>query len=193
MREIEVKAKVKNWDMLITKLDALGVKLSPPIHQHDTIYVDGDWEFTQFVSDRNILRIRRQGDKSILTLKRPGKNELDCTECETEVSNPESTHKMLKLMGYRPFIEVKKERRKAKYGGLKPPHSLLENEEQIEICLDRVEDLGEYIEVEKLTKDNNVEKIQQELFSFLETLGISKSDQETHGYDTLMRLKQLKK
>jgi len=190
MQEIEVKARVKNQNQLMSKLGDLGIKLSEPIFQHDTIFAEQDWEFTQFVTERNILRIRRENNRTVLTLKRPGKNELDAEEHETEISNPDSMSDMLKLMEYLPVVEVKKERQKAKYNQ-NHPSPLLRKGGEIEICLDEVEELGTYIEVEKLVKEADTEKVQEELFQFLESLGIARSDRETHGYDTLMRLKQI--
>jgi adenylate cyclase class IV len=54
--------------------------------------------------------------------------------------------------------------------------------------LDEVDGLGSYIEVEKMS-DEDGEKIQNELFDFLQILGVSKEDRVLKGYDTLMWLK----
>ena len=80
----------------------------------------------------------------------------------------------------KPFIEVKKHRQKARFNDM-------------ELCLDEIDDLGTFIEIEKLTNDEDTERIQAELFDFLLTLGIQKEDRITQGYDTLMRLNQEKK
>jgi hypothetical protein len=50
--------------------------------------------------------------------------------------------------------------------------------------------LGEFIEVEKMTEEVDGEKIQEELFQFLETLGVSRSDRALHGYDVLLNQKK---
>ena len=51
-------------------------------------------------------------------------------------------------------------------------------------------DLGDFIEAEKIVKDENHEdrkKTQEELFAFLETLGISKADRVIDGkYDIML-------
>lgn len=176
MQEIEVKARVRDVDHLKKALREKGVVFNAPDRQHDIVYTEGDWEFVKFQNDRNILRIRNQTERSILTLKRPGVNELHSTEHETSIADPKEMHEILLLMGYNPIVEVKKNRQKAKALGL-------------EFCLDEVEGLGWYIEVEKLTEDDSrVEEVQEELIAFLESVGLSREDRESRGYDTLVRL-----
>ena len=64
------------------------------------------------------------------------------------------------------------------------------NFKDIEIVLDKVKHLGEFIEAEKIVKHKNHEdrkKVQEELFAFLETLGISKKDHVIDGkYDIML-------
>ncbi len=83
-------------------------------------------------------------------------------------------HEILCILGWKPILEVKKIRRKGKLG-------------EYEICLDQVEKLGNFVELEKLA-DNEAdpEQIKEELFKELETLGLSRDDEETKGYDTHM-------
>lgn len=177
MNEVEVKAKVRDLNSLQKKLQAVGIKFGEPIRQDDVIYSTGDWKFTQFTNDRNILRIRRQNKEVIFTLKRPGKNELDSIEREVTISDAKQMEDILGYLDYKEEVRVSKIRRKAKYNGL-------------EICLDQVKGLGDFIEVEKLTTEKDTESIQEELFKLLESWGIDRADRETHGYDTLMELKQ---
>jgi adenylate cyclase class 2 len=80
------------------------------------------------------------------------------------------------LMGYYEFNTVSKVRRKCRY-------------KNYEICLDEVEELGNFIEVEKMS-DEPSEVVQEELFTFLESLGISREDRATKGYDILLYQKQ---
>ena len=58
----------------------------------------------------------------------------------------------------------------------------------MEICLDVVEGLGTFIEVEAFA-DGKTEEVQERLFAFLRTLGIKDEDRVTKGYDTLVREK----
>ncbi len=81
---------------------------------------------------------------------------------------------MLLILGWKPEVEVKKIRKKGKLG-------------EYEICLDRVEKLGEYVELEKMTDDNaNPDEVRKELFIALAPFSFSEKDEETKGYDTQM-------
>lgn len=176
MREIEIKIRTKKLKEVEQKLAERGCKLSAPIHQHDLVYSPrgavNQWE--QAKEGDIVLRIRRQGDRAIFTLKQQRTNELDNIEIETDVSDPDALHRALLLMGCSPIVEVKKARRKGNFDGY-------------EICLDEVEQLGTFVELEKLTGDNaDVAQVSEELFQVLESLGLSRQDQETRGYDTQM-------
>ncbi len=82
-------------------------------------------------------------------------------------------------MGYYEAIKMTKKRQKCKH-------------KDLTICLDEVEELGAFIEIEKLTSDKNVVEIQNELFKFLEELGIQKNDIAHKGYDILLYEKNMK-
>lgn len=169
MNEIEVKAKVKDFDLLIDNLKKLGCVLSEPIIQDDYIYQkkDGGKE-----KGFPVLRIRKQNNKILFTLKKNRSNELDCIEKEIEVNNDIILSEIIELLDYIKTVEVHKKRIKT-------------NHEDYEICLDSVNNLGYFIEVEKMS-DEDGQKIQNELFDFLETIGIKKEDRVLKGYDTLL-------
>jgi predicted adenylyl cyclase CyaB len=84
---------------------------------------------------------------------------------------------ILKLIKYKEAILVDKKRIKT-------------NLNDIEIVLDEVKDLGEFIEAEKIVTNENQEdrkKIQEELFAFLETLGVAQEDHIVDGkYDIML-------
>lgn len=179
MQEIEVKARVKNKELVLQKLDELGCMLSSPITQKDRIYIQHGATFPIALGD-NALRIREQNNTFIFTLKQPQKNELDCIEQEVTIDDPESMDEICKLLGYYEVSQVEKIRRKCRY-------------QEYEICLDEVKNLGTFIEVEKQVEAGNGEAVQKELFAFLQTLGITASDQVFHGYDILLYQQQKKK
>jgi adenylate cyclase class 2 len=76
-------------------------------------------------------------------------------------------------MGYKEAVRINKTRVITHYNGC-------------EICIDEVEGLGSFIEMEKLAKEGDSEKIQEELFEFFKRLGITNEDRVFWGYDTLM-------
>lgn len=72
-----------------------------------------------------------------------------------------------------PYSErSKKTRRKTKY-------------KDIEICVDEVEWLGNFIKVEKMTKTNNTEEIEHELVAFIRQLWLHEKERVYQWYDVL--------
>jgi adenylate cyclase class 2 len=177
--EIEVKAKIKNLDNIISKLEEIGCVLNQPVAQDDCVYNKKGISPKNHSHGTPVLRIREQVGKITFTLKKNRNNELDCIEKEVNVSDKNKLEEIIKLLDFEKTVEVHKKRRRGEYN-------------DYEICLDEVDGLGSFIEVEKMT-DENGEKIQNELFDFLQTLGISKEDQVFNGYDTLVWLKNNQK
>lgn len=183
MHEIEVKFRIKNLQDLEQKLGDRGCILSDPIKQHDTVYSKaGDTSVWEGMKEGYIvIRIRRENKGAIFTLKQQRTNELDNIEYETKIDDPEALHQSLLLLGFKPEVEVKKIRRKGKLG-------------EDEICLDEVEELGGFVELERLTNDSaDPKKVAEELYKKLELLGVSRNDEEKRGYDTqLFQLHKVK-
>lgn len=172
MKEVEVKAKIQNIADIQTKLLELGCKFSELLIQKDKIFLHNSIEFPDIKKGTVILRIRNSNGNLIMTLKKQLENELDNIEKEITINNPNQGEEILKHLDFREVLRVTKKRITCKY-------------KEFEICLDEVEQLGTFIEVEKITSEDSIQT-QKELFEFLETLGIKKEDQVMKGYDTLM-------
>ena len=172
MREIEVKARVSNIKLLIDTASKMGIYFGKPNIQEDTIFEPG---ITKEDPNWNIFRIRKQDDKILLNMKyKASQSSQDNHELETLIDNPKTVRQMLNRLGYPSCLNIRKNRRTAKYNNL-------------EICLDEVDNLGNFIEVEKMCKDDaNAEDVQSELWDFLLILGIKPKDRVYKGYDTLM-------
>ena len=183
MREIEVKLRVKDLHVIAEKLAACGCVLSAPIRQHDTIYTPAGSteEFSNAKEGDIIPRIRRGDGPTVeFNLKRQRSSEGDNIEYETEVKDADAIHGILVALGYKPEVEVKKVRRKGKLG-------------EYEICLDDVEGLGTFVELEALVPDDaDPNAVRENLFKALDPLGLSRTDEEVRGYDTLLFLKRRK-
>jgi adenylate cyclase, class 2 len=177
MREIEIKVRVHDKQKLVDALEKNGIQLSTPKKQHDVVYAHPG--AMDNAPGENWLRIRIENDdKAIFTLKRSVTSELDSIEHETEVADAEELRKIIGYLGYSVFSDLTKTRQKAKVG-------------DIEICVDEVPELGVFIEAERLTdEDADQTAIFEELWQFVERFGVSRSDEETSGYDVLLnRLK----
>ena len=169
MREIEIKVKVDNLATIESKLRKLGYTISAPVSQKDTIFSSPGYTSK---TNNVFMRIRKQSGKTIFNLKKQITGELDNLEYETEISNSGAMHKILLVLGFQPMVQVIKTRKTCKY-------------KDYEICLDNVEELGCFVEIEKLA-ENNVDphKVQKELIRELESLGLAIKNIETRGYDT---------
>ena len=86
--------------------------------------------------------------------------------------------KILQLLGYKEVIKVSKRRVKTHF-------------KEYSICLDEVENLGSFIELESLASDEDDAAHQERMFDLLIEWGVNPSDRVTIGYDTMIyRLKQ---
>ena len=176
MYEVEVKAYLKNKKAVIVKLEGLGYKFSPEVHQVDHIFVPEEISFPPPLGVP-VLRVRKQSDVCFFTLKISQGNRTDSIEREIEIKDGDRMIEILEFLKWKENILVDKKRIKAKFN-------------DIEIVLDTVKNLGEFIEAEKIVKDKNHknrENIQKDLFAFLETLGVKRKDHIVDGkYDIML-------
>ncbi len=179
MYEVEVKAHLRDRASVIKKLKDLGCAFSEELHQVDRIFVPKGTPFPSPLTTP-VLRVRKQNNTYIFTLKISQSSRQDSLEKELEIKDGEKMLEILHLIGYEEFISVDKKRIKTKLN-------------DIEIVLDDVKNLGEFIEAEKIVTHENQEdrkKIQEELFEFLETLGVKKEDRVIDGkYDIMLHEK----
>lgn len=178
MREIEIKVRLHDKTDVLKRLSDHGVKLSEPMTQRDQVFgpegVNGGDENTA-----PWLRIRSETKGSetrqIFTLKKSVTNQLDSIEHETEVTDEAELTQIIRKLGFVPYMDITKTRQKAKRG-------------DVEICVDTVDGLGDFIEAEKLTdEDADYEAVVAELWQLFAELGLSRDDQVTDGYDVLLR------
>lgn len=174
MREIEIKAKVTDKQSLLAKIKAAGIQLTAPKTQHDVVFCKPGQQ--DYAPGSIWLRIRTEdGNKVTWTMKVDTGRKLDSIEHEVDVSSGETLEKMLLQLGNECYSDLTKTRQKAKVG-------------EIEICVDTVEGLGTYIEAEKLCADDaDYDTVAAELWKFLSQFEVTHADQETLGYDVLLK------
>ncbi|HRH55845.1 MAG TPA: class IV adenylate cyclase [Candidatus Paceibacterota bacterium] len=179
MREVEVKARIRDKDAIVRALEARGVVLSASESQNDRIYVRETGSLETFLANGLFLRLRtKSSGKTLFTAKyNPNRNaeqDMVAEEYETEVTNAESMERILALMGFTEAVRVVKERKSGAFGGY-------------EFCLDEVEGLGSFIEVEKMVEhEEDVPAAHAELLTVLSELGIKDEDRFTKRYDVLL-------
>ena len=82
---------------------------------------------------------------------------------------------IVKELGFVPFSDVSKTRRTGKLN-------------DIEVCIDSVEGLGDFMELEQLAdEDADLAAITDDLWRIMAELGVSRQDEVTDGYDILMK------
>lgn len=179
MREIEIKARVRQPQQLRAALAAAGIPLGRPRTQHDVVYGPPE---ARDGPHANWLRIRTEtagGTKRIIfTLKRSMTGQLDSIEHEVLVDDADKLAAIIGCLGYTLYSDLTKTRRQGHTG-------------TVELCLDELPGLGTFIEAEQLCEETaDPVSIRTALWQLLAPFGITSADEETDGYDVLMR-KQL--
>lgn len=172
MREIELKFRVKNEEELIDKLKSLKCKIENVFEQSDTIYVC-DLNNIESVENSIWLRVRKENNHVELNLKKQSSKIQESQEIEFKVESYEKAIEFLEALGYKKWVVVNKKRRYIKYLNYN-------------LCLDEVERLGTFIEIEILVEENDKKDYVEQLISVAEELGLDKKDIINSHYDTMI-------
>lgn len=178
MREIEIKAKLPDKQGLLQRLQDAGVRVSEPVIHRDRVFGPSGVDGADGDNSAPWLRLRTETSggvtRNIFTLKKSVTSQMDSIEHETVVENDDELLKIIGHIGFEPFSDLTKTRQTAKYGN-------------IELCIDTVDGLGDFVEAEKLTaEDVDYHTVAEELWAALERFGISRNEYVTEGYDVLM-------
>ncbi len=162
--EIEIKAYCDDHDAVIEKALILGARRGKTSRERD-LYLNHPAR--DFRTTDEALRLRQVNETVILTYKGPKVGTMSKTRREEEVAveSFEKTLTILKLLGFIPSGTVEKEREIYTLGG-------------IEICIDRVMGLGNFVELE--LKGTDRERVEKELFFLAGELGLDRF--ETKSY-----------
>lgn len=166
--EIEVRAKINNIlkikDLLQTK-----AKFVESSDEND-LYLRHESDVERSL----VLRIRRKKSGSLLTFK--GKAKGDDTawpDVDLPLSHPDDLENLLLGSSYIEVVKITK-------------HRSTYRTKEFEINLDKIDNLGDFIEIEGRGTDSNRTAIEQKITEFLIDLEIQKSDIIRKGYVTLM-------
>lgn len=166
--EIEIRARVENLSEI---RDILGVKGKPVgFSSEDDLYLRHESDIERSL----VLRIRRMKDGSLLTFK--GKAKGDDTawpDVDLPLFHPDDLEKLLLGSGYVEVVRIQKCR--STYCT-----------DEFEINLDKIERLGNFIEIEGRGTDESRSVIEQDMTRLLIELGIQESAIIRKGYVALM-------
>jgi predicted adenylyl cyclase CyaB len=181
--EIEIKipideSKFKELKQRMEKM-AKFVKSS---QQSDDYFIPCHRNFLEPEFPFEWLSIRRRGDKAILNYKHfyPENAEIQthCDEFETEIKNPDKMGKIFSALNLTKAVTVDKTRDIYMYN------------DEFEIALDSVKDLGHFIEIETMKDFGSVEAARNAIFAFAKSLGLDISKTDERGYPYLLLKKK---
>ncbi len=172
--EIEARVKINDFEALEQKLVSIGAEFFMKKKQTDYVYKTKGKELESLGPGSFILRVR-ESNKNVLTYKSLTKNPGVFEEYETEISNPKAMKKIITSSGFGLVYTMVKTRIPGKL-------------EDFTLCLDDVEGLGKYMEIEL---DSDEEDIAMERINGLfEKIGFKPEEITRKGY-SLMILEKL--
>lgn len=171
--EIEVKVEVdrEQYDQLIEQLSG---NVQGEMEYHVDVYFSRLSGFLNETFPYEWLSLRFRGNECTLCYKHfypeGAEKHSHCDELETVVEKPESMHKILLAFGFEEAVTVKKQRL-----------TFVPNDRFV-ICLDDVEGLGTFVEVEALRDLGGVERTNSLLTDFSVEIGLDLSRTDHRGY-----------
>jgi predicted adenylyl cyclase CyaB len=181
--EVEIKVSVSPEDFLRIK-ERLGrtAKFVKVSEQSDEYFDLANRSFLSVEYPSEWISIRKRGNKSILNYKRfHPPNTLvftHCDEYDVEISDPEKLAKIFSLIDLKSLVIVDKIREVYNYN------------DEIEIDMDFIKELGYFIEIEALKDFGGVEKTRERIIEFAYELGIDISNKVNRGYPYLLMKKR---
>jgi adenylate cyclase class 2 len=174
MLEIEMKFPVDDFARLERQLAAWGTVAEPPCTNSDHYFNAPDRDFA---ATDEALRLRRIGARNRITYKGPKHKVAAKVRTEIEVpladgdSPAEDFMRLLNHLGYQPVAVVRKDRRS---------YHLQREGYDVEICLDEVQGLGRFAEVEILAPEEQLAKAQAVLEQVASALGLDGAERRSY-------------
>ncbi len=174
MLEVEVRYRTDNPASVIQRLMQWGGALAEDRTDVDQYYNAPDRNFKD--SDE-AFRLRRIGETNRLTYKGPKRDTETKTRMEIEIplgsgaAVASEAHQLLTALGYRPVVLVRKQRQVYRF---------TRDEFEMEACFDEVEQVGPFLELEILAREEDYERAKAVLLQTASELGLS--EKETRSY-----------
>lgn len=172
--EVEQKFPVVNPVDLQRKLLALGAAPGEPIEQVDCYFAHPSRDFAQ---TDEAFRLRTIGERNYITYKGPKLDATTKTRRELELPIPdgrqaaEGFEALFAALGFTRVREVRKQRRAAEVSW---------QGQAVEVCLDDVDGLGAYVELELIVDDAGLDLARQCLASLASELGLSQPERRSY-------------
>jgi predicted adenylyl cyclase CyaB len=178
--EIELKFLLENPEETINQLNKISKQIKES-HQKDIYFIPPHRDFIKQIPVSEWLRLRETENKSSINYKRwhntKEKKAISCDEFETEISDINDLKNILKSLDFKEIIIVEKLRKVWIY-------------KDTEIAIDKVTDLGYFIEIEAKKELNSIKETDEYLRNILEELNIKTGEQDFEGYPYLLLKKK---
>jgi adenylate cyclase class 2 len=174
MLEIEQKFSGADFADLEQRLAKLGARADDPSEEADQYLNAPDRDFAK---TGEAFRLRRVGGAGRLTYKGPKQPHTVKVRAELEVALAEGEHhaddclSLLNHLGYRPVAVVRKRRR---------PFHLSRRGFALTVCLDEVEGVGRYAEVEVLAEEDRVSDATAAVTELAASLGLTTVERRSY-------------
>jgi adenylate cyclase class 2 len=174
MLEVEMKFPIADLTALEVRLAEWGCRPGPPIDEVDSYFNAPDRDFGQ---TDEALRLRRIGPANRVTYKGPKRDAQTKTRTEIEIpladgdANAVGFTRLLQHLGYRAVRQVKKRRRIC---------DLQRDGFALEVCLDDVDSLGPFVELEILAPEERLDEARNVLLRCAAELGLSRSERRSY-------------
>ena len=172
--EVEQKFPVSDIAALERQLAALGAAHQETVEQVDCYFAHPGRDFAR--SDE-ALRLRRVGPLNFITYKGPKLDRITKTRREIEIEfaaggeNASAAAELLESLGFTPVGEVRKRR----------VHSTVcWQGREIGVSLDEVDGLGNFVELEIMAGQGDVDEARRSLASLADRLGLTNSERRSY-------------
>lgn len=181
--EVEIKVSVSEEEFLKIKDKLKKIAKFEKITEQSDEYFDlANRSFLTPKYPFEWISIRKRGNKSILNFKKlypPNSLEFThCDEFDVEVNDADRLAKIFSSIDLKSLVTVDKTREVYNYN------------DEIEIDLDFIKELGYFIEIEALKDFGGVEETRKRIFEFAKEIGIDISNKVNRGYPYLLMKKR---
>jgi len=170
--EVELKFPVLNSQELVKKLNSLA-QHDKSDFQKDTYYIPKHRNFLETTPVSEWLRLREAKGKFSINYKNWHKDKdpksVSCDEFETKIEDLDALRKIFASLNFEEVITVEKARNTWMY-------------KDVEIAIDSIKELGDFIELEAKGNFNNVEEAKAHLYAVLKELNAQLGPQDFKGY-----------
>jgi len=174
MLEIELKFPVADFGPIVKHLARMGAAVQPTIDEADHYFNAPDRDFGK---TDEAFRLRSIGEHNRMTYKGPKQPGPAKTRTEIEIAiesgsdAAETWRQMVVYLGYRATAVVKKRRTIYKFE---------RDGFHLEACLDDVETLGKFVEIEIVADEAQKQRAQEILLQIAQELGLPKNEPRSY-------------